>query len=77
MVTFYVGRSMEKIKADVQEKGDLGLVAEVGYFSFGQCHLNNGTASKLIIGTWGLTDKHGQLVAGAMFLMLDCLNAVF
>lgn len=51
MVTFYVGRSMEKIKADVQEKGDLGLVAEVGYFSFGQCHLNNGTASKLIIGT--------------------------
>jgi len=24
-----IGRSMEKIKADAQEKGDLGIVAEV------------------------------------------------
>lgn len=38
---------MEKIKADVQEKGDLGLVAEVGAsvvyiflsFSYKKCHI--------------------------------------
>lgn len=33
-LTFFPGRSLDKVKADAQEKGDLGLVAEVAYKLF-------------------------------------------
>jgi hypothetical protein len=31
VIIFELGRSVDKIKVDAQEKGDLGIVAEVGF----------------------------------------------